>query len=49
MKNLEDKKFEYSIIHLDVLKKEKEIWDDIAVNRIYNDKKMKIKTQVIYL
>lgn len=49
MKNLEDTKFSYSITNLEVMKMEKNIWDKINTNTLYNQKKISIEEKIIYL
>lgn len=49
MKNLEDSKFSYSIISLEVMKKEKDLWDRINTNSIFNQKVVSVQEKIIYI
>lgn len=49
MRNLEEKKFEHSIVQIETLKKEREIWDNISIDRKYNQPKMVVDERVLYI
>lgn len=49
MKNLEDAKFTHSISQIEVLKKEKSLWDNIETNIAMKQKKIKIDEKVVYV
>lgn len=49
MKKLEDSKFSYSIISLEVMKQEKNIWDQLKTNSVFNQKVISVQEKIIYI
>lgn len=49
MKNLNDSKFVQNIYQIEALKKEKQIWENLSINQTLNEKKIKIKQNVVYI
>lgn len=49
MQNVDDAKFQNSITQLEILKKEKELWDNIENNMELNKPKDPVKIKVLYI
>lgn len=49
MKNFEEAKFNHSIVQVEVLKLEKQIWDNIQTNTVIKQKKIQINEKVVYV